>query len=334
MALTRDRIKGFFDEYAACRTVASSPGPPATNRFKGFFEQFRSARQRETSQTSHLALDYEGFLTGYIAARDELADQVSVRALKFTDFLKGFGAARIIALARAKEIAAKQVQGFQILLEDHSKALAIWEKTQQDKADRFYILEVLDLTHNEECHSRMLAWLLDRNYRRLGTHAQDRLGFRLFLSALSALNISTSLADEPYFVRREISGDESRIDIEIAARGRFLMHIEVKIGAQEGHEQTNREWKDLRKRASELDIREDGLTGGIIAIFVTPSGRTATDPNFKAVSWRQIAQVLEDFGNQAQAQDVKLFARHYAHTLRDFIAVAEQEEREDQHAGP
>lgn len=331
MTLTRDRIRNFFNEYAAFRTVASSQGPPATNRFKEFFEQFSSARRREISQTSHLALDYEGFLTGYIAARAELEGQVSVRALKFIDFLKGFGAARGRAVIRAKEIAAKQVQGFQILLEGHSKALAVWEKTQQNKADRFYILEVLDLTHNEECHSRMLAWLLDRNYRRLGTHAQDSLGFRLFLSAL---NISTSLADELYFVRREISRDESRIDIEIAARRRFLMHIEVKIGAQEGHKQTTREWQDLCKRASELDIHEGGLTGGIIALFVTPSGRTATDLHFKAVSWRQIAQVLEDFGDQAKAQDVKLFARHYAHTLRDFIAVAEHEEREDQHAGP
>jgi hypothetical protein len=176
----------------------------------------------------------------------------------------------------------------------------------------------------------MLAWLLDRNYRKLGTHAQGSLGFRLFLESLK---LPAALADEPYFVRREMSGDESRIDIELAARGRFLMHIEVKISAGEGYKQTAREWNDLCRRAKELDVSDNESTGGVIALFVTPSGRKPTDPHFKAVSWRKITDVLERFAEQARAEDVRLFASHYARTLRAFILAAEQKEMEDSDAG-
>ena len=53
-------------------------------------------------------------------------------------------------------------------------------------------------------------------------------------------------ADEPdYWVRTESSGNEARVDIEIAARGKFIIYVENKTYAVEGDDQTNREWRSL-----------------------------------------------------------------------------------------
>jgi len=38
-----------------------------------------------------------------------------------------------------------------------------------------------------------------------------------------------------------IADDEARADIEIAARGKFIVHIENKIWSEEGEDQTHRE---------------------------------------------------------------------------------------------
>jgi hypothetical protein len=330
MATTQNKIREFFDGYTSARVRTFLANPPLSQHFRELFDGLSSARNRENSRTARLISNIESFIDRYVVIRSELDDQITAKVKTFAELVKGFTGVRDRSIIEAKATALEQKEQFQDLLQSYEAALAAWEKTQQSKADRFHILEVMDLILNEECHSRMLAWLLDRNYRKLGTHAQGSLGFRLFLEALS---FPTVLADEAYVVRREISGDESRIDIEVAARGRFLMHIEVKIGAQEGYNQTKREWEDLRKRASEFNVFEGETGGVIIALFVTPSGRKPTDSHFKAVSWRKVAEVLEHFGGEAHAEDVKLFARHYAYTLRTFILAAEEEEKEDTDAG-
>jgi hypothetical protein len=127
-------------------------------------------------------------------------------------------------------------------------------------------------------------------------------------------------------VRREVAGDESIVDIEIACRGRFLIHVENKIWSGEGANQTGREWDDLQRRAKDLKVN----VSNIHAIFLTPHGTKPTNPNFLAIPWGRIVRVLERFAEQAKPPDVKLFAAHYARALRRFIVV--QETREDANA--
>jgi hypothetical protein len=55
-------------------------------------------------------------------------------------------------------------------------------------------------------------------------------------------------------VRREQEGDASRVDIEVATSGRFVIQIESKLHAAEGVDQTAREWADLTKRARSLRV--------------------------------------------------------------------------------
>jgi len=161
----------------------------------------------------------------------------------------------------------------------------------------------------------MLAWLLDHRIEHLGTHAQDRLGFQLFLKEL---DLPRSYAGESYWVRCEVAGDQSRVDIEVAARGRFIIHIENKVRAQEGENQTNREWGDLQSRAKALGISISSRRNAIHAIFLSRGGDLPENPNFLPISWSRIAGVLETFAAKAEATDVGLFAAHYAKALRRF----------------
>lgn len=184
-----------------------------------------------------------------------------------------------------------------------------WQERQKALAESFNILEVLKLTGNELRHSMVLAWLLDKDIDRHGTHAQGALGFQLFLCEIG---LPVTYSKAKYWVRREVAGDESRVDIEISARDTFLIHIEVKIWSDEGVNQTARELSDLKKRAAALNIPFDHIH----CIFLTPNGRNADHKEFKTLSWFRIEKTLEYFAESAIPMDVKLFARHYARALR------------------
>lgn len=207
------------------------------------------------------------------------------------------------------------------LLVDFKETIDRYHQQQEEVADDFNLLEVMRLTGKEIRHSMVLAWLLDHDMNRLGTHAQGNLGFRLFLKEFSELHFPIGYADSQYWVRREVSGDESVVDIEVACRGRFLIHIENKIWSSEGTDQTDREWSDLQRRAKGLNV----MAPDIYALFLTPDGAKPVNPNFRAIRWRRIVSVLEAFADLAKPVDVKLFTRHYARALRRFIVIQDKE---------
>jgi hypothetical protein len=204
-----------------------------------------------------------------------------------------------------------------------------WAEAQRFTADDFNLLEVLGIDCDEIRHSNILAWLLDPRIEH-GTHAQGNLGFRLFLqefgpdlNSLGQCSVA-AYADAPnYWVFTELSGDESRVDVEIASQDRFLIHIENKILSAEADDQTNREWRDLEVRRKELGVPHTECH----AIFLTLDGCRARNQNFCCVSWRRIAKVLDRFAENSPPLDVKLFARHYAKAIRKLSAV--QQEIED-----
>src|SRR5258707_4533571 len=114
-----------------------------------------------------------------------------------------------------------------------------WAEAQKQSADDFNLFEVLAVEGDEVRHSKILAWLLDHRIER-GTHAQGNLGLKLFLQELDKElqedhvgKVAAYANEENYWVHAELSGDESRVDIEIGARGKFLIHLENKIHAAE-----------------------------------------------------------------------------------------------------
>jgi hypothetical protein len=207
----------------------------------------------------------------------------------------------------------------ELLLNEFGAKEANWRRGEAAVASMFNILEALGVVGDELLHSNALAWLLSRKMREAGSHAQGGLGLRLMLEEISWLGIKLPLdwAETEYFVRREVAGEDSRIDVEVGMRGVFLIHIENKIWATEGEGQAQREFNDLRRRGINLGVPERSQAG----IFLTPDGRSTREASeFRAVSWGHMAKAFERFAVAAEAPMVKLFARHYAESIRRSVA--------------
>src|SRR5205823_4202003 len=142
-----------------------------------------------------------------------------------------------------------------------------------------------------------------------GTHAQGSLGFQMFLRELG---LDESYAQSNYWVSREVCGDESRVDIQIAAHHEFIVHIENKIYSKEGQDQTGRECRDLERSARELCVKP----GQVHSFFLTLTGELAANEKFEPLPWRRIADILNRFAERAKAPEVSMFAIHYARALR------------------
>jgi hypothetical protein len=263
---------------------------------------------------------YALLVKGHSNLRARAAAKEITMAARYRDLIQGFG-----TISRQVELtehgrALKDRSLFAELLDGHENAMAAHRETQRGRADDFNLFDVLQLTFNEVRHSMALAWLLDHNLRKWGTHAQGTLGFKLLLKELKEeIDLPEACSDLRYTVSREVAGDNSRIDVEVACRGHFLIHIENKIWSREGDDQTPREWQDLLRRAAELGIDTGSPSPGIYALFLTPHGTAPMSPNFKALKWNRIARVFEEFAELASPRDVRLFAAHFARALRRFV---------------
>ena len=257
-----------------------------------------------------VVVQFQRLLDGYGAALARCRPRASARTELFRGLLEGFlDAGRRASLAEAAEAEEEHCK-FEALLTGHAQAIEKWRRTQESTADDFNLLRVLKVAGDELRHSRALAWLLDHDLMRHGTHAQGPLGFRLLLEELK---LPREYADGPYRVRREVAGDESRVDIEVAARGRFLIWVENKIWSAEGDDQTDREWEDVQRRAGQLRVPADHVH----ALFVTLGGTEPKNRHFRAVSWWKMATVFGRFADEASPPEVRLFCCHYARALRE-----------------
>lgn len=271
---------------------------------------------RTKSPSAKLVPRFEALLTGY---GEQLKHLPSHRdQMRLANLLSGFREAREYLHQTETTELQNVLPSLRSVLEGYRGRHAAWADSQKAMADNFNLFEVLGIESNELSHSKLLAWLLDRRIEH-GTHAQGSLGFQLFLEELqpeldpdSTLHVRDYAAERRYWVRREVSSSESRVDIEIAASGRFIIHIENKIHASEGEDQTEREWRDLNKRAEQLRIPQERRH----AIFLTLDGKEPADDHFHPVGWDRIASILTRFAGQVRPRYVRLFARHYAEAVR------------------
>jgi hypothetical protein len=193
---------------------------------KDRFKNTHSASNKDAGQMrERLALLLNGF--SLVAARGRTS--VAPATARIRTLLKQFGEHRDRANKLEQVQAADDRHQIHALLDGYNETVESYRQKQEQVADDFNLLEVMRLTGKEIRHSMVLAWLLDHDMRRLGTHAQGNLGFRLFLSEFKDFHLPLAYADCKYWVRREVAGDESIVDIEVACRGRFLIHIENKI---------------------------------------------------------------------------------------------------------
>jgi hypothetical protein len=238
---------------------------------------------------------------------------------RFEELILGFREACIRdAAAEVEDVCTRRVK-HERTLDQFRSAVAVWRFSQELTADDFDILGVMQVTGRETLHSGVLAWLLAPDLTGLGTHAQGNRGFKLFLAMM---HLPMEYADMPYWVRTEERGEDSIIDIEVASRGNFIIHIENKVWSSEGDSQTTREWEDIKRRAKYLNVPNDKRH----ALFLTPEGDRPTNPHFHPITWAQVAGVFDRFSDEAKPPDVKMFCRHYARAVRRSILEIEDHE--------
>ena len=68
----------------------------------------------------------------------------------------------------------------------------------------------------------------------------------------------------------------------------MLIHIEVKVDAPEGEDQTIREWRDVAQRA-----KCDGIPL-VKAVVLTRDRSKPQDDHFDPISWKEVAGLLKD----------------------------------------
>jgi hypothetical protein len=118
-----------------------------------------------------------------LAARD--ASLVASLTGRIRALLNQFGELRDRADAVEQAQTADDRENFRALLIGYNETLDRYRHQQEQVADDFNLLDVMRFTGKEIRHSMVLAWLLDHDIRKLGTHAQGNLGFRLFLTEFS-----------------------------------------------------------------------------------------------------------------------------------------------------
>ena len=250
------------------------------------------------------------------AGEQDTSNMATQGKARFRVLLDGYSATQLSSERDLSRVAKRLFTGLEAVHEQR-------RKLQATAAADFNLLETLQIAGEEIRHSMLLAWLL----RRDETHAQGNLGFRLFLKEFG---LDSGYASEPYWVIREKCGEESRVDVEVATRGKFIIHIENKIYSDEGENQTTREWKDLQRRARALGVRQANVHG----LYLTLDGHAPIFPEFRVISWKQIANVLDDFAEKAKAKQVSLFAAHYADALRRMTFELTQEYEEENEMRP
>jgi|SRR3989338_2282757 len=194
---------------------------------------------------------------------------------------------------------------------------------QRKKTEEINILDILGFTYDEMKHSKFLAWLLDPTE----THAQKDLFFSIFIREK---RLPVEILDGPDFcVKKEVSGDESRIDIEIIRKtmNRFIIHIENKVGMKPTKEQLKREEVDLIKRAESFGINEKRRWGFLL------SKENATDvvegTMFSWVGWDTMVRCLNDFARMAEAEKTKWVAEQYKECIENNIIRINKSIKED-----
>jgi hypothetical protein len=193
-------------------------------------------------------------------------------------------------------------------LYDYEKAKNRFINQERINLDTLNIFDVLGFGRDEKCHSRVLAWLLDRRDE-IGSHYQGSKFFEIFCAKL---NLPREYATTTYEVHRECQGKFSTIDIEIVKPAKFIIHIENKVGATEGHDQLERESRDLMRKQDEYGIATNHVHGYYLTPYGVPPKKRSP---FKPLSWSVIHACLSSFTSDKTPFKLGWFLDQYSSTI-------------------
>lgn len=186
--------------------------------------------------------------------------------------------------------------------------------------DRFNIFEALGAIRQEVRHSDFLAFLLNpRQNHGLGDVFIKRLLQEAIAQADSTQVISPIELDLWDLGNIDVRREWQSIDIMILDdEHHFAVVIENKIYSGEHDDQLSR-YRQV--------VQQHYPTFGIVGLFLTPDGSTASNPDFIPISYALICQLVEDIVRNRETtlgQDVLELMSHYAEMLRRYI-VGESE---------
>jgi hypothetical protein len=224
---------------------------------------------------------------------------------------------------------ANNAAALRALCDGYDASFSLMRKRQRTTAEDFDYLAALGVHESlrEEHHSRFIAFMLDDR----AAHAQGNLFLTIFL-ADEGVGLPSSYANVAYEVRREVQGEEARIDMEVRSKvggdDGFLIHIENKVKAGLGERQLEREDADIRRRALQARIPLSRVHGLLLDPYEKPTGGTL----FKWIGWEVIERCLERFVRavrsepQGRAERAAFAAEQYLCCIRSQVLGKVREE--------
>jgi hypothetical protein len=214
----------------------------------------------------------------------------------------------------ARGITELKSRSYQEFITNNTKALSVFQPMISEWHERdtnpkyFNLFNVLDVRRREYIHSNVLTWLLNPK----GNHG---LGTRFVNEILKHAGLPEITDIRKCDVKKEISGEESIIDITVSTES-LLLFIENKIESEEGYEQTGREYRDLKARAGNRIYK---------GIFLTLHGDNPTEKEFIPWSYFKIISIIENIieerngTNDNNIKRINCFLTDYIGTLQQMI---------------
>ncbi|MFJ2579608.1 PD-(D/E)XK nuclease family protein [Kitasatospora aureofaciens] len=169
------------------------------------------------------------------------------------------------------------------------------------------VLDVVQAAGKERAHQLLIGWLLDpRRPHDLGTAVLAGL-----LAAVGRADLAAGGGPVRARVELEVVKAQSRADIVVTAP-EFTLVIELKVHADEGHEQTTR-------------LADDHAAGrrAVVLLFLTLGGDAPADGRFAPMSLRTFADLLRTAVEHAPAPRIAQ-TRRGRETAVDYLETLER----------
>ena len=197
----------------------------------------------------------------------------------------------------------KNIEEYKIFLDRYIQNLNKLYESNRKIAKYFNPINLFKVKFDELTHSNILSWAFDP----YGSHNQGDLFFKYFLKHF---NYSIKYDPRNYKVIKEFRGYESIVDIVIYSKD-FVFFIENKTLSSEGIDQTNREYRDLRRFSKKMSIKKDS----IFSIFLSPKGSKPFNENFRPITYRKLSKAFEKSLKEIEAPYVKYFIESWLEIL-------------------